>query len=338
MGSDDQKFNFSITGSTGYTVVAGQVCNACGDQNPLYSSSNSSSFQPLGSALDISVDGINQVFGTLAKENCGLKQSNGSWWPYNNQTVLVAGSVNDGTRDVFNQHISGILGLSPTAETRSATDTVLGAWLARNPQAKSVSVGFALKRPDILNATVNTANITSAGNSTSLARRNSTALAMGNNTSSAGEMHMLAPDPDAYHGELNYAPVTSYQSSGGSTAGTGGGQQMQAAGWSTKLERWTFLNANGEQVTGGEGAIAAVDPWYTGIIMPKSQSESIFAKIPGSQLISAPDASQQTWNIPCNTHMNMTISIAGIDFDMDPRDMVEQGDTGGGAQQARQNA
>ncbi|KAG8741141.1 hypothetical protein FRC12_015757 [Ceratobasidium sp. 428] len=74
--------------------------------------------------------------------------------------------------------------------------------------------------------------------------------------------------------------------------------------------------------------------------MPKSQSESIFAKIAGSQLVSAPDASQLTWNIPCNTQMNLTISIAGIDFDMDPRDMVEQGDTGvsGGGVQGRQNA
>ncbi|KAG8724605.1 hypothetical protein FRC12_024291, partial [Ceratobasidium sp. 428] len=255
MGSDDQKFNFSLSGSTGYTVVAGQVCNACGDQNPLYSSANSSSFQSLGSALDISVDGINQVFGTLAKENCGLKQTNGSWWPYNNQTVLVAGSVNDGTRDVFTPQISGILGLSPMAQTRSAADTVLGAWLARNPQAKSVAVGFALKRPDILNATanalVNATNVTAPGNNTS------SPPPTGNNTASAGEMHMLAPDPDAYNGQLSYSNVESYESSGGPTTGTGGGQQMQASGWSTKLERWEFLNSNGEQVTGGEGAIAA---------------------------------------------------------------------------------
>ncbi|KAG8736372.1 hypothetical protein FRC10_009397 [Ceratobasidium sp. 414] len=318
MGSDNQKFNFSISGSTGYTIVAGQVCNACGDQNPLYSPNNSTSFEPLGSALDTSVDGVNQVFGTLAKENCGLKQSNGSWWQYNNQTVLVAGSVNDGTRDVFNSQISGILGLSPVAQTRTAADTVLGAWLLRNPQAQNVSVGFALKRPDILNATASAINTTTGAN----------------DTSSAGEMHMLAPDPDAYYGALSFVPTVSYDSGGG----TGGGQQMQASGWATKLEKWSFLNANGEQVTGGEGAIAAVDPWYTGIIMPKSQCESVFAKIAGAQLISGPDASQQIWNIPCNTRLNLTISIAGIDFDVDPRDIIEQGDGTGGGAQKRQGA
>ncbi|QRV76792.1 aspartyl protease [Ceratobasidium sp. AG-Ba] len=322
MGSDDQKFNFSISGSTGYTIVAGQVCNACGDQNPLYTGKNSTSFQPLGSVLDVAVDGVNQVFGNLAKENCGLKQTNGSWWQYNNQTILIANSVNDGTRDVFNVNISGIFGLSPTAESGSPTDTVLGAWLSRHPQAQNVSVGFALKRPDILNTTASSNNSTVSTNS----------------SSPAGEMHMLAPDPDSYYGQLSYVPTVSYESTGGSTSGTGGGQQMQATGWSTKLEEWTFLNGNGDRAVGGQGAVAAVDPWYAAIIMPRSQSENIFAKIAGSQLVSPPEASQQIWNIPCNTRMNLTISIGGIDFDMDPRDMIIQGDTVAGNTQKRQDA
>ncbi|KAG9103957.1 hypothetical protein FRC06_006742 [Ceratobasidium sp. 370] len=207
------------------------------------------------------------------------------------------------------------------AETRTAADTVLGAWLMRNPQAQNVSVGFALKRPDVMNATANAINTT-----------------IGANNTSAGELHMLAPDPDAYYGGLSFVSVVSYDSSGGTTSGTGGGQQMQAAGWATKLEKWKFLNANGEQVVGGEGAIAAVDPWYAGIIMPKSQSESVFAKIAGAQLVSGPDASQQIWNIPCSTRMNLTISIAGIDFGVDPRDMIEQGDATGGGAQKRQGA
>ncbi|KAG8682386.1 hypothetical protein FRC08_014995 [Ceratobasidium sp. 394] len=193
----------------------------------------------------------------------------------------------------------------------------------RNPQAQNVSVGFALKRPDVLNATTNSTNSTTVGT---------------NNTSPAGEMHMLSPDPDAYYGGLTFVPTVSYDSSGGTTSGTGGGEQMQASGWATKLEKWKFLNANGEQVVGGEGAVAAVDPWYTGIIMPKSQCESVFAKISGAQLVSAPDASQQIWNIPCSTRMNLTISIAGIDFDVDPRDMIEEGDATGGGAQKRQNA
>ncbi|CAE6436427.1 unnamed protein product [Rhizoctonia solani] len=308
MGSNDQQFNFSLSGSTGYTVVAGQVCNACGEQNPLYSSSNSSSFQSMHEVMDVTVDGVNQVFGNMARENCGLKQTNGGWWQYKNQTVLVAGSVNDGTRDIFNSEVSGILGLAPTAKLHTFGDTILGAWLQRNPQAESVSVGFALKRLDILNAT------TAGNNSTST---NST-------TSGAGEMHMLAPDSSSYYGKLVMAPTVSYASSGGSTTGIGGGQQMQAAGWVTNLEEWTFLNPNGERVNGGKGAHAAVDPWYSSIIMPRTESEKIFSKIPGSRLISSPDDAQQSWNIPCNAHINLTISIAGIDFVIDPRDLISQ--------------
>jgi hypothetical protein len=134
---------------------------------------------------------------------------------------------------------------------------------------------------------------------------------------------------------------------------------MQASGWATTLEHWTFLNAAGEEVAGGKGAVAAVDPWYSGIVMPKSESENIckfaflsdvsasantdtfklpVARIPGSQLVSTPDAPQQTWTIPCNTRVNLTISIAGIDFDIDPRDMIIEGDTSGGSAQKRQDA
>ncbi|KAJ1310817.1 hypothetical protein OPQ81_009337 [Rhizoctonia solani] len=319
MGSDEQKFNFSISGSTGYTVVAGQVCNACGDQNPLYSSSNSSSFKPMKELIDITVDGVNQVFGSLAKENCALKQTNGKWWQYKNQTVLIAGSVNDGTRDIFNAEVSGVIGLAPTAKLHSYSDTVLGAWLQRNPLAEKVSVGFALKRPDILNATTN-------GNSS--APLNST-------NSGAGEMHMLAPDPASYYGELVTVPTVSYSNSGGSISGNGGGQQMQAAGWVTKLEEWTLLDSNGARVNGGKGAHAAVDPWYSSIIMPRSESENIFSRIPGSRLISSPNDPQQSWDIPCNTRMNLTISIAGIDFVIDPRDLIQQGQSLGVAGNTR---
>ncbi|KAG8755950.1 hypothetical protein FRC11_005634 [Ceratobasidium sp. 423] len=262
MGSNSQKFNFSLSGSTGYTVVAGQVCNACGDQNPLYSSTNSSSFQLMHELIDVTVDGVNQVFGNIAKENCALKQTNGSWWQYKNQTILVAGSVNDGTRDIFNPEVSGIIGLAPTAKLHSYADTVLGAWLFRNPLAEKVSVGFALKRPEILNATTN-------GNSSTLT--NAT-------TPDAGEMHMLAPDASSYYGELVTVPTVNYASSGGSTSGNGGGQQMQAAGWVTNLEEWTFLNPNGDRVIGGKGAHAAVDPWYNSIIMPRSESENIYQR------------------------------------------------------------
>ncbi|KAH7330743.1 aspartic peptidase domain-containing protein [Rhizoctonia solani] len=315
MGSNDQKFNFSLSGSTGYTVVAGKVCNACGDQNPLYSSNNSSSFQSMNELIDITVDGVNQVFGNMAKENCALKQTNGNWWQYKNQTVLVAGSVNEGTRNIFNGQVSGVLGLAPTAKLHSYADTVLGAWLQRNPQAPKVSVGFALRRPEILNATTN-------GNSTTLT--NST-------NPGGGEMHMLAPDTSSYYGELATVSTVSYASSGAPTTGNGGGQQMQAAGWVTNLEEWTFLNPNGERVNGGKGAHAAVDPWYSSIIMPRSESENIFSKIPGSRLTSSSNDPQQTWNVPCNTRMNLTISIAGIDFIIDPRDLISEGQELGAA-------
>ncbi|KAF8708458.1 Eukaryotic aspartyl protease, partial [Rhizoctonia solani] len=308
MGSDNQQFNFSLSGSTGYTVVAGDVCNACGDQNPLYSSSNSSSFQSMDERIDVTVDGVNQVFGNMVKENCGLKQANGNWWQYKNQTVLIAGSVNDGTRDIFNAEVSGVLGFAPTTKLHTFGDTVLGAWLQRNLDAESVSVGFALKRPDILNATAR-------GNNS--APTNST-------TPGAGEMHMLAPDSSSYYGELSTVPTVSYASSGGSTTGNGGGQQMQAAGWVTNLEEWTFSNPNGERVNGGKGAHAAVDPWYSSIIMPRKESESIFSKIPGSRLISTPNDPQQSWDIPCSTQINLTISIAGIDFIIDPQDLISQ--------------
>ncbi|CAE6404984.1 unnamed protein product [Rhizoctonia solani] len=258
--------------------------------------------------MDVTVDGVNQVFGSMAKENCGLKQTNGDWWQYKNQTILVAGSVNDGTRDIFNSEVSGILGFAPTAKLHTFGDTVLGAWLQRNSQAQNVSVGFALNRLDVLNATT-------GGNSSTSA--NATA-------SGAGEMHMLVPDSSSYYGKLATVPTVLYADSGGSTTGFGGGQQMQAAGWVTNLEEWTFLNSKGERVNGGKGAHAAVDPWYSSIIMPKRESENIFSKIPGSRLMSTPNDPQQSWNIPCNTHINLTISIAGIDFAIDPRDLISQ--------------
>ncbi|CAE7117950.1 unnamed protein product [Rhizoctonia solani] len=325
MGSDSQKFNFSLSGSTGYTVVAGRVCNACGDQNPLYSSSTSTTFKSMNELIDVTIDGVNQVFGNLARENCALQQNNGSWWKYNNQTILVAGSVNEGTRNIFNEQVSGVLGLSPTAKLHSYADTVLGAWLQKNPQAQKVSVGFALNRPDILNATIN-GNSSTSTNSTNYG---------------GGEMHMIAPDSSSYYGELVMAQTVSYASSGGPTSGSGGGQQMQAAGWVTNLEEWTFLNSNGDRVSGGKGAHAAVDPWYSSIIMPRSESENIFSKIPGAKLTSSSDDPQQSWDVPCNTHLNLTISIAGIDFVIDPRDLISQGqDVAGntGGSQKRQDA
>ncbi|KAF8599285.1 acid protease [Ceratobasidium sp. AG-I] len=345
MGSNDQKFNFSLSASTGYTVVAGLVCSACGDQNPLYTAANSTSFRPLGASLDTTVDGVNQVFGALAKENCGLKQSNGSWWQYNNQTILVAASVNDGTRDVFTPQISGVIGLNPSARTRETGDTILGGWLARNPQAQFVSVGFALTRiEDALDGIADGLFNGTIGNSTtSDPNANSTtaqSLPANWTTAIAGEMHMLAPDPKSYVGDLVSVPVAAYEDTGGPTSGTGGGQQMQAAGWATKLEQWTFLNAAGEEVQGGQGAVAAVDPWYAGIVMPKGESENVFSKIPGSQLISDPTASQLEWNVPCNSRLNFTIVIGGVQFAIDPRDLIEQGETSGSGNGTakRQNA
>lgn len=242
---------------------------------------------------------------------------------------------------MFTSQISGILGLGSVAKLHPSADTFLGAWLQRNPQAEKVSVGFALNRPETSNATTN------SGNSTT----NSPQL-------DAGEMHMLVPDMTSYDGDIVNVEISSYSSTNGPIYGNGGGQQMQAAGWMAKLDQWSFLNQNGDRVDGGNGAIAAVDPWYSAIIMPRKESESIcesrnrspygmnikadaanpVAKIPGSQLTSSSNTTQQIWNVPCDTRVNLTISIAGIDFNIDPRDLIIQGDIDGSTLQKRQDA
>ncbi|KAJ4499357.1 aspartic peptidase domain-containing protein [Lentinula lateritia] len=132
-GPDQQSFSFVLTTGTGYSVVAGVGCNDCQGVSS-YNANLSTTVKQLPDVQNMSLVGTN-ASGSLVEENCQLTQTNGSVWPYPNQTYL------------FSPGISGVFGLGTNGRNGDFSATVYSGWLTRNPGNTNFTFGMMLNPP-----------------------------------------------------------------------------------------------------------------------------------------------------------------------------------------------
>ncbi|KAJ3751095.1 aspartic peptidase domain-containing protein [Lentinula detonsa] len=140
-GPDQQSFSFILSTGTGYSVVAGVNCDNC-DGVSSYNVNQSTTAKQLPDVQSVSLLGTN-ASGSLIEENCQLTQSNGSPWPYPNQTLIVANT----SLDLFSPSISGVFGLGTNGRNGDFSATVFSGWLSRNPGKKNFTYGMMLNPP-----------------------------------------------------------------------------------------------------------------------------------------------------------------------------------------------
>ncbi|KDQ53200.1 hypothetical protein JAAARDRAFT_72709 [Jaapia argillacea MUCL 33604] len=83
--------------------------------------------------------------------------------------------------------------------------------------------------------------------------------------------------------------------------------------WEAKIDAFVVEGRN----LGFEGRTAIIDTGTTMIIGPANDVDALHNKIPGSKLDNS-----TSWIIPCTTTVNLSITIAGRQFQLDPRDLV----------------
>ncbi|KAJ3997884.1 aspartic peptidase domain-containing protein [Lentinula boryana] len=140
-GPDQQSFSFVLSTGTGYSVVAGVNCDNC-DGVSSYNVNQSTTAKQLPDVQSVSLLGTN-ASGSLIEENCQLTQSNGSPWPYPNQTLIVANT----SLNLFSPGISGVFGLGTNGRNGDFSATVFSGWLSRNPGKKNFTYGMMLNPP-----------------------------------------------------------------------------------------------------------------------------------------------------------------------------------------------
>ncbi|KAJ3709465.1 aspartic peptidase domain-containing protein [Lentinula raphanica] len=140
-GPDQQSFGFVVTTGTGYSVVAGVNCDDCEGVSS-YNISQSPTAEQLPDVQSVSLLGTN-ASGSLIDENCQLTQSNGSAWPYPNQTLIVANT----SSNLFSPGISGVFGLGTNGRNGDFSATVFSGWLSRNPGKTNFTYGMMLNPP-----------------------------------------------------------------------------------------------------------------------------------------------------------------------------------------------
>ncbi|KDQ07193.1 hypothetical protein BOTBODRAFT_39029 [Botryobasidium botryosum FD-172 SS1] len=286
MGRKDpyQIFNLTLSTTIGYTIIAGMSCSACvPNVAPLYNASESESqgFKHMsGDSEQISI-GAGVVGGAIVKESCAVATDGGRWWTYDNQTLLVASSGSSIFPDVFNAG-SGIVGLGLSA-VQTPADSILGQLLATGHN-DYVTVAFALD---------------GAQNA--------------NGTGKGGELHVLAPDPDAYDLPLAFVK----------TAALGDGQRpptVPSTDWAVPMDSWR-VTASGGQVNGTSGTVAIVEPFWPEVVVSHSAAVLIYDLIDSSKVVRV-DRSENVWSIPCHAKLNFTATFGGVVVVTTEKDLI----------------
>ncbi|KAG9010364.1 hypothetical protein FRB93_004203 [Tulasnella sp. JGI-2019a] len=312
MGTPPQHFAFQLASTVAYTIVAGPDCTGCSSNAsaPLYNPSNSSSFQPqtpVGSVtqqpIAVAVNG-KDILGTLATENCAFQRSNGTWWTYPKQPIMVASQATNGSA----LSGSGVVGLGMTAAA-NRSDSFIGQFLDQNPALTNFTLGVALNSPNPGADTSPPAATTEEG--------------MVAGDSSGGAMHVHHPDPSYFKPPMVNVPVASAmeQSSFGTTP-----TQLGSFDWTVQTAGWEFSSGGGGGasgvIDGGNGTFATIEMAYPYILLTNADATKIFNSISGAQQYSVAstattstgasvfdDAQAVSWSIPCSKVTKMTISF-----------------------------
>ncbi|KAJ3713515.1 hypothetical protein C8R42DRAFT_287960 [Lentinula raphanica] len=146
-GPDQQSFGFVVTTGTGYSVVAGVNCDDCEGVSS-YNISQSPTAEQLPDVQSVSLLGTN-ASGSLIDENCQLTQSNGSAWPYPNQTYH-GGNPSDCCKHLIELVLPRNFRCIRTWTNGRNGDfsaTVFSGWLSRNPGKTNFTYGMMLNPP-----------------------------------------------------------------------------------------------------------------------------------------------------------------------------------------------
>ncbi|EJF58803.1 acid protease [Dichomitus squalens LYAD-421 SS1] len=303
-----QNFNFTLTTSLGYVSVASKGCSDCSD-TPLYDISLSPEAKSLSGQPAMSL-GAGNFSGSLMKENCTLPTTSGAPWSYTNQTVVLMNNTSPGSP--FQDGISGLLGLGTLKQPTTAAgfsasfdDGLYGQYYIRNPEAANFTFGMMLNPSPVIPGN-STDKLSIAPGAPSLADQD------------AGTIHWQQPDPSAYKA----SQVSWTTAQGGVTSGYIAGNQqpdltVQLDGWSAKI---------GSNGLSSASFMANIDPYYSGIYLPGSEARLIYDAISGSQLVQKSTIPGQTvsWEVPCNTAIQFTVSIGSQQFSVDQSLLVQK--------------
>ncbi|OBZ79275.1 hypothetical protein A0H81_00178 [Grifola frondosa] len=275
------------------------------DSSGRYNAAASSTARNLTSQDGVSILG-SSINGSVIKEDCTMATSNGSSWPYPNQTIVVANDQGIGT--LFGNGVSGMVGLgtnkniqTPSSGSYSAgfNDTIFGGWLNRNPGATNFSYGMDIHPPAII------PSASSSGLASNV-----------NLGSGGGTLHWLQPDNSAY---VNDQVVwRSVESSAASSS------DSQQADWQVMLDGWS-AKIGSSSAGNSASMLTNVDPFYPDIYMPLSQAQQIHDAITGAVLqssLSTIPGQSQAWTVPCNTQISFTVNIGSQSFTVDQSILV----------------
>ncbi|KLO06318.1 acid protease [Schizopora paradoxa] len=285
---DTQRFRFALAANTGYTSVAGTSCSTC-DNVPAYNRTLSASVQSFPGSKNVTL-GTQSVVGNFIKENCGLREVNGTAWQYPNQTIIVA---NDSS--LFSDLTSGIVGLGTNANgaTGDFDDTIYGGWLIRNPTQNNFSFGMALSAPKFDSET-------SEGN--------------------GGHIDWVVPDHSAYTGTVATRNAMVSSGSSSSTDVVSNSFGLTDNDWVIEMDGWA-ATLGGASVSNSTSVQALLEPLFPSIYFPASQANLLYAGISGAQQLPTPQNGGQVWSIPCDTQMQVGFQF-GQNFLLDQEVLV----------------
>ncbi|KDQ07162.1 hypothetical protein BOTBODRAFT_38996 [Botryobasidium botryosum FD-172 SS1] len=246
----------------------------------------SSTYQPYVEGQKNVSLGSGGITGITAKETCALKTDSGGWWDYANQTIVVASDGISGYSGTAVGSGSGIVGLGLSA-AQTMSDSILGQYLYANDDDAYVSVGLALND-----------NSDSAAN--------------------GGEMHLLAPDPTAYQGDISLVNVVNLSDT----------QQPPVAAstdWAFPITSWNFSIPGGQYVS-ASGGVAMVEVYLPEIVVPFSVAPSIFNLVNSSRLTRI-DRNSTVWAIPCDSKFQLALSVGSVTFALSERELVVKNGT-----------
>lgn len=216
---------------------------------PRYNPSLSATYQPPpataanGGQVQTTLNG-KTVVGQLGTENCALQRTDGTWWQYPNQAVLVAGAGSDSSSIPG----SGIAGFGQSG-VPTATDSLVGQYLAGHTDLNGTfTFGLALN-----------------------SQQDQTHVEGGD--TSGGALHIFQPDTSYYTGNVGTVPVatTTQQGNFGNLP-----PQLQSYDWTVQLGGWTFNpGSGGQDVSGGQGTFVTVEPAYPYIKLSEQDAQNV---------------------------------------------------------------
>ncbi|WWC86447.1 uncharacterized protein L201_001324 [Kwoniella dendrophila CBS 6074] len=122
----------------------------------------------------------------------------------------------------------------------------------------------------------------------------------------AGEIHWGAVPAGEYEGNFNW--ITTNTSVGGS--------------WGFAVERFE----HGGDVIDLEHHFGTIDPGFDSIYVPTNIAERVFSKVNGAQ---RDNVDTTRWNVPCDAHLDLRITISGTSYAIDPTSLVRNRDRAG---------